>query len=107
MLTYTSSHTINYTTYVLVAVGPTVEVSGAQIAGENYTLTCQVTGGENMTSTFQWFNNGAQVVNEKSATLSFSPLNQTSHNGSYTCEITQGGVTLRSAAVNIAVAGMG
>ena len=60
-----------------------------------------------MTSTYQWFNNGAQVVNETSATLSFSPLNQTSHNGSYTCEITQGGLTLRSAGVNITVAGMG
>ena len=89
----------------MAAGPPTVGGNGAQIAGEDYTLTCQVTGGGTTSPTYQWFKGGTPLTGQTSATLSFSPLSQAAHNGSYSCEATQDG--LRSAAVNITVAGMG
>ena len=81
-----------------------VSLSGSeseQIAGENYTLTCQVTGGRTAISTYQWFKNGSLLVNRTSATLSFSPLRE-SDSGVYTCEGTS---TNTSESVTITVDG--
>ena len=89
----------------MAAEPPTVAVSGAQIAGESYTLTCQVTGGGTMTPIYQWFRNGSPVASQTSATLSFSPLRQNMDNGSYTCEATRSSTSVTSAGVSITVAG--
>ena len=62
---------------------------GAEIAGEDYTLTCTVIGGDTATPTYRWFRNGSPQSGETSATLSFSPLRQ-SDSGVYTCEGTRG-----------------
>ena len=58
---------------------------GPQIAGENYTLTCQVTEGGIALPTYQWFKNSSQIPGETSETLFFSPLNERLHNGVYSC----------------------
>ena len=75
---------------------------GAQIAGENYTLTCQVTGGGNTTRTYRWFRNGSLVTGQRSATLSFSPLRETD-SGVYTCEGTRSSIARTSERVTITV----
>ena len=63
----------------------TLRGDGPQIAGENYTLTCQVTGGGNALPTYQWFKNSNQIRGETYETLFFSPLNERLHNGVYSC----------------------
>ena len=84
---------------VVVAVGNSGRI---QIAGEDYTLTCTVTGGGN---TYQWFRNGSPLISQTSAILSFSPLRQTD-NGSYTCEAMKSFVAVRSTNImRIAVEG--
>ena len=57
----------------------TVTGSGAtQHAGEDYTLTCTVSGGETTaTTTYQWRRNNSPMSGATSATLSFTPLRQT------------------------------
>ena len=74
--------------------------SGAtQHAGEDYTLTCTVSGGENnATTTYQWFNGSLLLSGETSATLSFTPLRQTtpSSNGQYVCEAMRSGRNVSS-----------
>ena len=60
--------------------------------GQSYTLTCSVTGANNInpTITYQWTkNNGTQtqVVGTNSNTLSLSPL-RLSDTGQYTCSVT-------------------
>ena len=74
--------------------------SGAtQHAGEDYTLTCTVSGGETTaTTTYQWLRNNFPLSGETSATLSFTPLRQTtpSSNGQYVCEAMGSGRTVRS-----------
>ena len=77
---------------------------GAQIAGEDYTLTCRVTGGGTMTPTYRWLRNGSPLSGETSATLSFSPLRQ-SDSGSYTCEATKSLSTVTSAPMVVTVEG--
>jgi hypothetical protein len=78
--------------------------SGGQIAGENYTLTCQVTGGRSIT--YQWLRDNATLPNETSRTLSFSPLNQRQHNGSYyVCEGIRKSSAVASASLRIIVLG--
>ena len=68
---------------------------GAQVAGEDYTLTCQVTGGGTMTPTYRWFRDGSVLTGQTSATLSFSPLRETD-SGVYTCEGTRNSIAVRS-----------
>ena len=84
-----------------VSVGMTS--SGAtQHAGEDYTLTCTVSGGETTaTTTYQWLRNNSPLSGETSATLSFTPLRQTkpSSNGEYVCEAMRSGRTVRSDSV--------
>ena len=82
--------------------------STTQHAGENYTLTCTVSGGEtNATTTYQWCRNNLpmQLSGETSATLSFTPLRQTtpSSNGQYVCEAMRSGRTVTSHVVTIDV----
>ena len=76
---------------------PTITVSVASsvatpMAGSMYSLTCTVTGAEGLTDagamvTYQWLKNGAVVLDQTMATLSFSPLTF-SDAGSYTCQAT-------------------
>ena len=74
-------------------------------AGEDYTLTCTVGGGETTaTTTYQWRRDNSPLSGETSATLSFTPLGQTS-NGQYVCEAMRSGRIVRSAGVTIDVTG--
>jgi hypothetical protein len=68
---------------------------GAQIAGQDYTLTCQVTGGGTMTPTYRWFRDGSPLTGQTSATLSFSPLREID-SGVYTCEGTRNSIPVTS-----------
>ena len=79
-----------------------VSVSGTtQHAGEDYTLTCTVSGGETTaTSSYRWLMDNSPLSGETSATLSFMPLGQ-SNNGQYVCEATRGGSTVTSHVVTI------
>ena len=77
---------------------------GPQIAGENYTLTCQVTGGGITTLTYRWFRNGSLLTDQTSATLSFSPLME-SDSGVYTCEGTKSSSCSTSGNVTVRVVG--
>ena len=77
---------------------------GAQIAGENYTLTCQVIGGRTEIPIYQWFKNDLLLANRTLATLSFLPLMKTD-SGVYTCKGTKGSNTSSSGGVMIAVDG--
>ena len=83
----------------------TLSSHGAQIAGEDHTLTCMVTGGGIMTPTYQWFRNGSVLSGQTSATLSFSPLRQTD-SGSYFCEAIRSSTTVRSTNMTITVEGI-
>jgi hypothetical protein len=74
------------------------------MAGEEYTLTCQVTGGVITMPTYQWFKNDSLVTGQTSATLSFSPLEE-ADSGVYMCEGTRSSITRTSTAVRIDVAG--
>ena len=88
-----------------------VRVTGsgvAQHAGEDYTLTCTVSGGETTaTTTYQWRRDNSPLSGEASATLSFTPLRQTtpSSNGQYVCEAIRSGRTVRSRSITISVTG--
>ena len=87
----------------------TVSGSGAtQHAGEDYTLTCTVSGGQTTaTTTYQWLKDNTPLSGETSATLSFTPLTQTtpSSNGQYVCEAMRSGRTVRSESIVIDVTG--
>ena len=77
-----------------------------QHAGEDYTLTCTVSGGETTaTTTYQWHRDNSALSGETSATLSFTPLRQTtpSSNGQYVCEAMRSGRTVTSHVVTIDV----
>ena len=77
----------------------------AQVAGEDYTLTCQFTGGEAaVTPVYRWLKGGSSLAGETSDTLSFSPLRETD-SGGYTCEVTTGSLTGTSPSVTITVVG--
>ena len=78
--------------------------SGPQIAGEDYTLTCEVTGGGITTPTYRWFRNGSLLTGQTTATLSFSPLME-SDSGVYTCEGTRSSSNRTSGNVTVRVVG--
>jgi hypothetical protein len=94
-----STTTTTSTTTVTPTVPPhevTVTSSGGvQIAGEDYTLTCQVTGRGPMTPTYRWFRDGSPLTGQTSATLSFSPLREID-SGVYTCEGTRNSIPVTS-----------
>ena len=86
----------------------TVTVTGGELqhAGENYMLTCNVNGGQaGGETTHWWLKNNVYVSSATSATLSFTPLRQTtpSSNGQYVCEAMRSGRTVRSDSVTISV----
>ena len=95
--------------FTIVPVMVSVTGSGdTQHAGEDYTLTCTVSGGDTTaTTTYQWHRNNSPLSGETSATLSFTPLRQTtpSSNGQYVCEATRRGNTIRSNSATIDVTG--
>ena len=77
-------------------------------AGEDYTLTCTVSGGETTaTTTYQWHRDSSPLSGKTSATLSFTPLRQTtpSSNGQYVCEAMRSGRTVWSESIAIDVIG--
>ena len=86
-----------------------VTVSGScdtQHAGEDYTLTCTVSGGETTaTTTYQWLRNYTPLSGETSATLSFTHLRQ-NNSGQYVCETIRNGRTVGSAGFTVDVTGM-
>ena len=92
-----------------VPVIANVTGSGAsQNAGENYILTCAVSGGgSTFTTTYQWRRNNLALAGQTANTLSFTPLRQTtpSSNGQYTCQAMRSGRTVFSDGLVIIVAG--
>ena len=73
-------------------------------AGENYTLTCTVSGGGADVPTYQWLQDGSYLTNETSDTLSFTPLTQNS-SGKYVCVATKSGRVVESEKFAINVTG--
>ena len=62
---------------------------GTPTVGENYSLTCTVTGADqlNPTMTYQWFKDSTTISGKRQSTLSFSPL-RVSDTGKYRCFVT-------------------
>ena len=77
---------------------------GGQVVGENYTLTCNVTGGVTTESTHRWFRNGLLLNETSTRTLSFLPLME-SDSGVYICEGTRSSIIRTSANFTLAVSG--
>ena len=76
---------------------------GAEIAGENYTLACTVTGG-GMTPTYRWWKKGVLLTSRTASTIAFKPLKQSS-SGIYLCEATSNSIAVNSTSVNLTVQG--
>ena len=92
----------------MIIVATVAGSSATQHAGEDYTLTCTVSGGETTaTTTYQWLRDNSPLSGETSATLSFTPLRQTtlSSNGEYVCEAMRNGSMVTSDSVTIDVTG--
>ena len=89
---FSSCHGIHF---FVACTGVTVTAtgSGVQVAGEQYTLTCTVSGGAMgvTTSAYKWHRNNILQTGETSRTLSFTPLRETSSSGQYTCEANRSG----------------
>ena len=83
--------------YIFSSPDPTITVSIASssvapIAGSMYSLTCTVIGAEMLTDAdamviYLWLKNGAVVLDQTMATLSFSPVTLFDA-GSYACQAT-------------------
>ena len=67
--------------------------SAEQVVGEDYTVTCVVSGGTTGTITFEWYKDTYWLPEETSNTLSFNPLRESSptSNGRYLCGIRMNG----------------
>ena len=106
--TYYYSSTLLATPLATPAVEPlmvTPSVSGgAQIAGEDYTLTCTVTGGDTMTPTYRWWKSSVLLTSRTASTITFRPLQQTS-SGVYICEGTRNSIAVNSTRVTLTVQG--
>ena len=78
-------------------------MSGGTITeGQNYVLTCEANGGRSMAHTYVWLKDGVVVSGQNSSTYSFSPL-QVVHSGRYSCQVSDGSMTMTSEGVNITV----
>ena len=89
-VTSASSFSDDPTTPPIITV--TIVVSGCETptAGQNYTLTCSVSGAS--VTNYQWRKNST-MVSETGPTLSFYAL-RLSDAGQYTCEVTVNSMTL-------------
>ena len=75
-----------------------VSSGGTLKAGQNYTLTCEASGGRSMAYTYMWLKDGSVVSGQTSSTYSFSPL-LVVHSGQYHCRVSP----LTSEGINITV----
>ena len=77
----------------------TVTGNGSKLtAGENHTLTCQISYGENTTTmgySYQWLKNDGNLNNQTSSILFFSPLKE-SDSGRYSCQVMRDNSTTTS-----------
>ena len=81
----------------------TAMVSGdTPTVGENYSLTCTVTGADrlNPTITYQWFKNNTMVSGETQSTLSFFSLSLCDA-GQYSCDVTVSSTLLSQSIINM------
>ena len=78
--------------------------SNTQHAGENYTLTCTVSGGGPDVPTYQWLKNNSYLTNETAETLSLTPLTQ-GNSSEYACEATKSQRFVTSESVDVDVTG--
>ena len=84
-----------------------VNVTGGnttQQAGQNYTLTCTVSGGGTDVPFYQWLKNGSYLTNETAETLSFTPLTQ-GNSSAYACEATKSHRVVESDSIDVDVTG--
>ena len=79
-----------------------VSSGGALTAGQNHVLTCTASGGGSMAYTYTWLRNDSVVSGQTSSTYSLSPLLAV-HTGRYSCQVSDGSMTVTSEGVNITV----
>ena len=92
---------------ILLIAPVMVNVTGGnttQQAGQDYTLTCTVSGGEMDIPTYHWLQDGLNLINETSDTLSFTPLTQNSSD-KYICVANKSGSVVESKEFAINVTG--
>ena len=78
---------------------------GTPAEGQDYTLTCEASGGGSMAYTYMWLKDGSVVSGQTSSTYSFSPLSETD-SGGYSCRVRVGSTTMNtSREVTITVVG--
>ena len=93
------------TTPLIITVNVTLtESGGTPTEGENYSLTCTVSGGGSMAYTYMWLKDGSVASGQTSSTYSFSPL-MVVHSGQYSCRVIVGTMNVTSDGVNITVVG--
>ena len=68
---------------------------GILTAGQNYTLTCEASGGGSMVYTYMWLRNGSVVSGQTSSAYSFSPLRGTD-SGQYSCQVRIGSTIMNT-----------
>ena len=89
--------------YVIVSSAPfigitvTANPNSPLMVGQNYTLTCEVSGAERLSPmiAYQWTRNNQGVSDNNLKTLNLSPL-RFSHAGSYACNVTVSSALLSS-----------
>ena len=99
--------TVAWLTITTITGLPMVKLNAsgdAQIAGEDYTLTCTVTGGGTVTPTYRWWKSGTLLTDQTANTIAFRPLQQTS-SGVYICEGTRNFIAVNSSNMTFAVQG--
>ena len=92
---------------ILLIAPVMVNVTGGnttQQAGQNYTLTCTVSGGGTDVPFYQWLKNGSYLTNETAETLSFTPLTQ-GNSSAYACEATKSHRVVESDSIDVDVTG--
>ena len=77
------SHIPPCTSHPMIAVA--VSGNGTPTAGQSYTLTCSISGANNV-NTYQWEKDDSVIQGETTEMLSFSSL-RLSHAEQYTCEV--------------------
>ena len=78
--------------------------NNTQHAGENYTLTCTVSGGGTDVPSYQWLKNGSYLTNETAKTLSLTPLTQ-GNSSEYACKATKSRRVVESDSIDVDVMG--